>query len=141
MRVLTICHLKPLQSTALKLKRFDFWPLSSALRKKAFCLRLVLLTTFCKHENNSFWKNYFSRNWKSIQKLGILLFLGLYLRSRDCNGQRKLKRWFVGVPPFHGWVIFQRNPCKFWNFQTVVKSFKHYMAQFFYYEQKKIWAP
>ena len=29
MRVLTICHLKPMQSTVLELKRFEFWPLSA----------------------------------------------------------------------------------------------------------------
>ena len=49
-------------------------------------------------------------------------FSAIYCKTSDCNCHQKLERFVWEkelVPPSHGWVVFQVNPCKFWNFQTV----------------------
>ena len=46
--------------------------------------------------------------------------------SSDCNGRRKLERIYMRKttsPPSHAWMVFHRNPCKFRNFQAVLKYF------------------
>ena len=79
---------------------------------------------FGKSENSSLLKMVVSSSWKSILNVGNL-FSTAYIKSSDCNGRRKLEGfiWEKQLwPPSHAWMIFHTNPCKFRNFQTVVKS-------------------
>ena len=103
--------------------------------------RTVLTPNFCI----SWSRGQLSVNMKTVHfwkillaraELGNLQIFSLYFKSSDCNGRGKLEGVFWEkqlLPPSHAWIVFHTIPCKFRNFQTVVKYFlTHYGAQIFF---------
>ena len=65
--------------------------------------------------------------------IGNLYFFSLISQKYGLQWPLKFRRICVGkvtLATENTWMIFHTNPCKFQNFQTVVKYFgKHYLAQ------------
>ena len=55
-----------------------------------------------------------------------------FLQNTSCIRKPQVISGRGGVHPLHpplrsapAWMVFHTNPCKFWNFQTVIKSFPY----------------
>ena len=84
---------------------------------------MVTWSTFCKHRNSLFVRwNVVSRNQKSILRLDFSRISQKKRLQRSSEIRRKEKHLLGKTLATK---VFQTNPCKFWNFWTVVKSFPY----------------